>query len=170
MQQQDTVCLGQLGTTEVDRGVLSLSLRVPFSPRSPCVIKQGASRWPLIPPISAGNCIWCLHPVCSALHVTGLGVTSGGLTMLFAPCPGLSVGNMFYVFSDDGIVVVHPVDCEIQRHLKPTEKIFMSYVSVCGQGSVHITGRKILKVNPTCAGRMLNSTGCVQRGSQLLRG
>uniref|UniRef100_A0A4W2FH89 Follistatin like 4 n=1 Tax=Bos indicus x Bos taurus TaxID=30522 RepID=A0A4W2FH89_BOBOX len=40
---------------------------------------------------------------------------------------GLSVGNMFYVFSDDGIIVLHPVDCEIQRHLKPTEKIFMSY-------------------------------------------
>lgn len=38
------------------------------------------------------------------------------------------MGNMFYVFSDDGIVVLHPVDCEIQRHLKPTEKIFMSYV------------------------------------------
>lgn len=36
---------------------------------------------------------------------------------------------MFYVFSDDGIIILHPVDCEIQRHLKPTEKIFMSYVS-----------------------------------------
>lgn len=35
---------------------------------------------------------------------------------------------MFYVFSDDGIVALHPVDCEIQRHLKATEKIFMSYV------------------------------------------
>ncbi|XP_063086694.1 follistatin-related protein 4 isoform X2 [Cavia porcellus] len=45
----------------------------------------------------------------------------------------LSVGNMFYVFSDDGIVVVHPVDCEIQRHLKPTEKIFMSYKEICPQ-------------------------------------
>ncbi|KAB0357171.1 hypothetical protein FD754_001327, partial [Muntiacus muntjak] len=44
---------------------------------------------------------------------------------------GLSVGNMFYVFSDDGIIVLHPVDCEIQRHLKPTEKIFMSYEEIC---------------------------------------
>ncbi|XP_021096961.1 follistatin-related protein 4 isoform X2 [Heterocephalus glaber] len=43
----------------------------------------------------------------------------------------LSVGNMFYVFSDDGIVVIHPVHCEIQRHLKPTEKIFMSYEEIC---------------------------------------
>lgn len=38
------------------------------------------------------------------------------------------MGNMFYVFSDDGIIILHPVDCEIQRHLKPSEKIFMSYV------------------------------------------
>ncbi|XP_006888133.1 PREDICTED: follistatin-related protein 4-like [Elephantulus edwardii] len=44
---------------------------------------------------------------------------------------GLSVGNMFYVFSDDGIIVIHPVDCEIQRHLKPSEKIFMSYEEIC---------------------------------------
>ncbi|XP_043321454.1 follistatin-related protein 4 [Cervus canadensis] len=44
---------------------------------------------------------------------------------------GLSVGNMFYVFSDDGIIILHPVDCEIQRHLKPTEKIFMSYEEIC---------------------------------------
>lgn len=47
---------------------------------------------------------------------------------------GLSVGNMFYVFSDDGIVVIHPVDCEIQRRLKPTEKIFMSYEEICPHG------------------------------------
>ncbi|XP_072813476.1 follistatin-related protein 4 isoform X4 [Vicugna pacos] len=46
---------------------------------------------------------------------------------------GLSVGNMFYVFSDDGIIILHPVDCEIQRHLKPTEKIFMSYEEICPQ-------------------------------------
>ncbi|KAM8764963.1 follistatin-related protein 4 isoform 2-T2 [Rhynchonycteris naso] len=46
----------------------------------------------------------------------------------------LSVGNMFYVFSDDGIIVLHPGDCEIQRHLKPTEKIFMSYEEICPQG------------------------------------
>ena len=49
--------------------------------------------------------------------------------------PGLSVGNVFYVFSDDGIVILHPGDCEIQRHLKPTEKIVTSYVSVRAQGS-----------------------------------
>ncbi|XP_006872973.1 PREDICTED: follistatin-related protein 4 [Chrysochloris asiatica] len=46
---------------------------------------------------------------------------------------GLSVGNMFYVFSDDGITVIHPVDCEIQRHLKPNERIFMSYEEICPQ-------------------------------------
>ncbi|XP_073913376.1 follistatin-related protein 4 isoform X1 [Castor canadensis] len=46
----------------------------------------------------------------------------------------LSVGNMFYVFSDDGIAVIHPADCEIQRHLRPTEKIFMSYEEICPRG------------------------------------
>ncbi|KAH0501206.1 Follistatin-related protein 4 [Microtus ochrogaster] len=43
----------------------------------------------------------------------------------------LSVGNVFYVFSDDGIAVIHPVDCEVQRRLKPAEKIFMSYEEIC---------------------------------------
>ncbi|XP_052613826.1 follistatin-related protein 4 isoform X2 [Peromyscus californicus insignis] len=47
---------------------------------------------------------------------------------------GLSVGNMFYVFSDDGIIGIHPVDCEVQRRLKPTEKIFMSYEEICPHG------------------------------------
>ncbi|KAL0607793.1 Follistatin-related protein 4 [Plecturocebus cupreus] len=51
----------------------------------------------------------------------------------------LSVGNMFYVFSDDGIIVIHPVDCEIQRHLKPTEKIFMSYEEICPQREQNAT-------------------------------
>lgn len=58
-------------------------------------------------------------------------------------CPGLSVGNVFYVFSDDGIIVLQPVDCEIQRHLRPTEKIFMSSVSVCARGS-----KSVLHPNP----------------------
>ncbi|XP_050013742.1 follistatin-related protein 4 [Alexandromys fortis] len=44
---------------------------------------------------------------------------------------GLSVGNVFYVFSNDGIAVIHPVDCEVQRRLKPAEKIFMSYEEIC---------------------------------------
>ncbi|XP_077624755.1 follistatin-related protein 4 isoform X2 [Crocuta crocuta] len=46
----------------------------------------------------------------------------------------LSVGNMFYVFSDDGITILHPADCEVQRRLRPTEKIFMSYEEICPQG------------------------------------
>ncbi|KAK2510238.1 Fstl4 [Columba guinea] len=40
---------------------------------------------------------------------------------------GLSVGNMFYVFSDDGITVLQPNECEIQRHIRPEERIFTSY-------------------------------------------
>lgn len=47
----------------------------------------------------------------------------------FIPLQGLSVGNMFYVFSDDGITVLQPNECEIQRHIRPEERIFTSYVS-----------------------------------------
>ncbi|CAI5766619.1 follistatin-related protein 4 isoform X2 [Podarcis lilfordi] len=43
----------------------------------------------------------------------------------------LSVGNMFYVFSDDGITIIQPSDCEIQRHIKPNEKVFSSYAEIC---------------------------------------
>lgn len=43
--------------------------------------------------------------------------------------PGLSVGNMFYVFSDEGITVLQPSECEIRRHMKRTERIVATYVS-----------------------------------------
>ncbi|XP_036608891.1 follistatin-related protein 4 [Trichosurus vulpecula] len=46
---------------------------------------------------------------------------------------GLSVGNVFYVFSDDGITIIQPTDCEIRRHIKPGEKIFASYEEICPQ-------------------------------------
>lgn len=42
--------------------------------------------------------------------------------------PGLSVGNMFYVFSDEGITVLQPNECEIRRHMKRTERIVATYV------------------------------------------
>ncbi|XP_074147038.1 follistatin-related protein 4 isoform X2 [Sminthopsis crassicaudata] len=45
----------------------------------------------------------------------------------------LSVGNVFYVFSDDGITIIQPTDCEIRRHIKPSEKIFTSYEEICPQ-------------------------------------
>lgn len=44
---------------------------------------------------------------------------------------GLSVGNMFYVFSDEGITLLQPSECEIRRHLKRTERIVATYVSAC---------------------------------------
>ncbi|NXG14384.1 FSTL4 protein, partial [Grallaria varia] len=44
---------------------------------------------------------------------------------------GLSVGNMFYVFSDDGITVLQPNECEIRRHIRPQERIFTSYEEIC---------------------------------------
>uniref|UniRef100_A0A8D2LEU7 Follistatin like 4 n=1 Tax=Varanus komodoensis TaxID=61221 RepID=A0A8D2LEU7_VARKO len=43
----------------------------------------------------------------------------------------LSVGNMFYVFSDDGITIIQPNDCEIQRHIRPNDKVFTSYAEIC---------------------------------------
>lgn len=66
--------------------------------------------------------------------------------------PGLSVGNVFYVFSDDGIAVIHPVDCEVQRRLKPAEKIFMSYVSFYTAEAASASCMiKIQRSCPTCA-------------------
>ncbi|XP_051487251.1 follistatin-related protein 4 isoform X1 [Apus apus] len=44
---------------------------------------------------------------------------------------GLSVGNMFYVFSDDGITVLQPNECEIRRHIRPEERIFTSSEEIC---------------------------------------
>ncbi|XP_029439685.1 follistatin-related protein 4 isoform X2 [Rhinatrema bivittatum] len=43
----------------------------------------------------------------------------------------LSVGSMFYVFSDDGITIIQPTDCEIRRHIKPNDKIFASNEEIC---------------------------------------
>ncbi|XP_066574138.1 follistatin-related protein 5 isoform X4 [Amia ocellicauda] len=43
----------------------------------------------------------------------------------------LGVGNMFYVFYEDGIKVIQPVECEIQRHIKPSEKLLGLQEEVC---------------------------------------
>lgn len=48
---------------------------------------------------------------------------------VFAFFPGLGIGNMFYVFYEDGIKVIQPVACEIQRHIKPSEKLLALQVS-----------------------------------------
>lgn len=37
---------------------------------------------------------------------------------------------MFYVFSDEGITVLQPSECEIRRHMKRTERIVATYVSI----------------------------------------
>ncbi|KAM9846506.1 follistatin-related protein 4 [Aulostomus maculatus] len=47
---------------------------------------------------------------------------------------GLSVGNMFYVFSDEGITVLQPSQCEIHRHIKRTERIVATYEEMCPKG------------------------------------
>ncbi|KAL2088707.1 hypothetical protein ACEWY4_015606 [Coilia grayii] len=44
---------------------------------------------------------------------------------------GLGIGNMFYVFYEDGIKVIQPVACEIQRHIKPSEKLLGRQEEVC---------------------------------------
>ncbi|KAM8971961.1 follistatin-related protein 4-like [Pelodytes ibericus] len=44
---------------------------------------------------------------------------------------GLSVGNMFYVFSEDGITTIQPRECEMQRQMKPRERILISYEEMC---------------------------------------
>ncbi|XP_078396832.1 follistatin-related protein 5 isoform X1 [Cetorhinus maximus] len=44
---------------------------------------------------------------------------------------GLGVGNMFYIFYEDGIKVIQPIECEIQRHMKPSEKILGYQDEVC---------------------------------------
>ncbi|XP_072368554.1 follistatin-related protein 5-like isoform X3 [Scyliorhinus torazame] len=43
----------------------------------------------------------------------------------------LSVGNMFYVFSDDGITIIQPTGCEIQRRIKANDKIIASFEDIC---------------------------------------
>lgn len=44
---------------------------------------------------------------------------------------GLSVGNMFYIFSDEGITVLQPSECEIRRQLKRTDRIVATYEEMC---------------------------------------
>ncbi|XP_049597901.1 follistatin-related protein 4 [Syngnathus scovelli] len=44
---------------------------------------------------------------------------------------GLSVGNMFYVFSDEGITLLQPSQCEIRRQIKRTERIVATYEEMC---------------------------------------
>uniref|UniRef100_M3XKJ0 Follistatin-related protein 5 n=1 Tax=Latimeria chalumnae TaxID=7897 RepID=M3XKJ0_LATCH len=43
----------------------------------------------------------------------------------------LGIGNMFYVFYEDGIKVLQPIECEIQRHIKPSEKLLGFQDEVC---------------------------------------
>ncbi|KAK1200477.1 FSTL5 protein, partial [Pygoscelis papua] len=43
---------------------------------------------------------------------------------------GLGIGNMFYVFYEDGIKVIQPVECEFQRHIKPSEKL-LGFQAIC---------------------------------------
>ncbi|XP_039606262.1 follistatin-related protein 5 isoform X1 [Polypterus senegalus] len=44
---------------------------------------------------------------------------------------GIGIGNMFYVFYEDGIKVIQPIECEIQRHIKPSENLLGLLEEVC---------------------------------------
>lgn len=55
---------------------------------------------------------------------------------------GLGIGNMFYVFYEDGIKVIQPVACEIQRHIKPSEKLLALQVSSRANGAIILKGKK----------------------------
>ncbi|KAM4709011.1 follistatin-related protein 5 isoform 1-T2 [Discoglossus pictus] len=44
---------------------------------------------------------------------------------------GLGIGNLFYVFNEDGIKVIQPVECEFQRHIKASEKLAGMQEEVC---------------------------------------
>lgn len=57
----------------------------------------------------------------------------GSVTSFIAFSAGLGIGNMFYVFYEDGIKVIQPVACEIQRHIKPSEKLLALQVSAYGK-------------------------------------
>ncbi|MED6268052.1 hypothetical protein CHARACLAT_018368 [Characodon lateralis] len=41
---------------------------------------------------------------------------------------------MFYVFSDEGITVLQPSECEIRRHMKRSERIVATYEEMCPKG------------------------------------
>ncbi|XP_056417492.1 follistatin-related protein 5 [Hyla sarda] len=55
----------------------------------------------------------------------------------------LGIGNLFYVFNEDGIKVIQPVECEYQRHIRTTEKIFGTQDEVCPKLEGHETQRCI---------------------------
>uniref|UniRef100_A0A8C9S4X6 Follistatin-like 4 n=1 Tax=Scleropages formosus TaxID=113540 RepID=A0A8C9S4X6_SCLFO len=44
---------------------------------------------------------------------------------------GLSTGNVFYVFSEEGMTIVQPNECEIHKHIKATERIMGSNGDMC---------------------------------------
>lgn len=52
---------------------------------------------------------------------------------------------MFYVFYEDGIKVIQPVACEIQRHIKPSEKLLALQVSD-HEKSPELTLTKVLSI------------------------
>ncbi|KAI9521438.1 Follistatin- protein 5 [Dissostichus eleginoides] len=61
---------------------------------------------------------------------------------------GLGIGNMFYVFYEDGIKVIQPVACEIQRHIKPSEKL-LALQTTGSQRGFHLSEESLHPASPT---------------------
>lgn len=74
--------------------------------------------------------IFLLFLICICCFFSFFFFRSTFVNSFLSSLPGLSVGNMFYVFSDEGITVLQPSECEIRRHMKRTERIVATYVSV----------------------------------------
>ncbi|KAJ0003864.1 hypothetical protein NQD34_010078 [Periophthalmus magnuspinnatus] len=43
----------------------------------------------------------------------------------------LSVGNMFYIFSDEGITVLQPSECEVRRQMKRRDRVIATNTEIC---------------------------------------
>lgn len=78
---------------------------------------------------------WCCCWLVSVAngHAVQFDCFLDSVATVFAFSAGLGIGNMFYVFYEDGIKVIQPVACEIQRHIKPSEKLLALQVSASGK-------------------------------------
>lgn len=120
---------------------LSSDTRARLQPPRQCIF-EGVCTSPLLEAlvVTWNLILWMhrLHPndrrLCKAGFVWGGYIQKKFCFFCFISLQGLSVGNMFYVFSDDGITVLQPNECEIRRHIRPEERIFSSYVSPAADG------------------------------------
>ncbi len=75
-------------------------------------------------------CLTVWQPHCLKPFAVVLSEGSVCVCVMLCVLAGLSVGNMFYVFSSEGITILQPGNCEIRRRIPRTERILGSYVSL----------------------------------------